>query len=69
MAAEAFFRHEFVDQPFAKMQRHRMPFLDSLILNLAEEAPDVRAFVTWNARHYQGKTALTVLTPSEYLKR
>lgn len=69
LTAETFFRREFVDHPFAKMQHHRMPFLDSLILNLAEEASDVDAFVTWNARRYQGKTSLTVLTPGEYLER
>jgi hypothetical protein len=45
-----------------------MPFLDSLILNLAEQAPEVEALVTWNARHYQGKTRLTVLTPNDYLQ-
>ena len=39
VTAEAFFDREFVDQPSAKMQRHQMPFLGSLILNLTEEAP------------------------------
>jgi hypothetical protein len=67
--AETFFRRELIDQPFAKMQRFQMPYLDSLILNLAEQVPDVEAFVTWNARHYQGKTSLEVLTPAEYLAR
>ena len=67
--AETFFHREFIDRPFDKMQRYQMPFLDSLILNLTEEAPGVEAFVTWNARHYQGKTSLTVLTPAEYLER
>jgi hypothetical protein len=28
----------------------------------------VSSFVTWNARHFQGKTLLSVLTPEEYLK-
>ena len=41
--------------------------MDSLILNLAERAPNVTAFVTWNARHFQEKTTLTVITPAEYL--
>jgi hypothetical protein len=67
MTADTFFYQEFVDLPFAKMQAHQMPFLDALILNLIEAAPDVDAFVTWNARHYQGKTTLRVLTPAEYL--
>ena len=65
--AETFFRLEFVERPFDRMQRRRMPFLDSLILNLAEKAPDIEAFVTWNARHYRGKTSVPVWTPAEYL--
>ena len=48
---------------------NQMSFLDSLILNRGEEAPDVAASVTWNARHYQGKTSSTVLAPDEYLER
>ena len=67
MTADAFFHGEIVDRPFAKMQRCQMPFLDSLILMLSKETPGVDVFVTWNARHYQGKTSLTVLTPAEYL--
>jgi len=67
MTAETFFYREYVDLPFARMQEHQMPFLDALILNLVEAVPDVDAFVTWNVRHYQGKTALRVRTPAEYL--
>jgi hypothetical protein len=51
------------------MQNHGMPFLGALSLNLAEEAPGVTAFVTWNARHYQGKTPVTVLTPEGSMDR
>lgn len=65
--AETFFRQQLVDQPLLAMQRHRLAFLDSLILGLAEDAPDVECLVTWNARHFRGKTALTVHTPEEYL--
>jgi hypothetical protein len=28
----------------------------------------IDAFVTWNARHYRNKTALTVVTPAEYME-
>jgi hypothetical protein len=69
LAADTFFRREFIDRPFEKMQSYQMPFLDSLILGLAEGAPGVECFVTWNARHYQGKTTLAVLTPVAYLER
>ncbi len=66
---ETFFRRELINRPFDRMQRYQMPFLDSLILNLAEEAPGVEYFVTWNARQYQGKASITVLTPDEYLEK
>ena len=67
MMASTFFCREVVELPFARMQQHQMPFLDALILNLTEAAPNVDTFVTWNARHYHYKTALTVVTPAEYL--
>ena len=46
-----------------------MAFMDALILNLAERTPDVDAFITWNARHFKGKSSLRVLTPEEYVTR
>ncbi len=65
--ATSFFQTEIIDRPFALMQAQRMPFLDALILGLAEKTEGVRTFVTWNVRHFRDKTALTVLTPTEYL--
>lgn len=60
--------HEIIyERPFQKMQTVRMAFMDALILSLAEHTPDVEYFVTWNAKHFKGKTTLTVLTPEEYL--
>jgi hypothetical protein len=67
LAAEDFFRREIHEQPFARMQTHRMSFGDALVLILAENTPNVEVFVTWNARHFKGKTSLPVLTPAEYL--
>ena len=67
MEAFAFFRQEIYEHPLARMQEHRMAFLDALILNLAEHAPDVEVFVTWNAKHFRNKSSLPVLTPAEYL--
>jgi hypothetical protein len=54
-------------RPFQKMRSVRMAFMDALIISSAEHAPDVDYFVTWNAKHFKGKTDLTVLTPEEYL--
>ncbi len=68
LAAEPFFQDEFINRPFARMQLQRMPFLDGLILDLVERTTGIVAFVTWNARHYRGKTLLTVLTPAEYME-
>jgi hypothetical protein len=67
MEAFAFFRQEIHEAPLVRMQEKRMAFLDTLILNLAERAPDVNTFVTWNARHFRDKSSLPVLTPAEYV--
>ena len=60
-------REIIYERPFQKMQTVRMAFMDALILSTAEHTPDVEYFVTWNAKHFKGKTSLTVLTPEEYL--
>jgi hypothetical protein len=62
------FYEEIFERPFTKMQTVKMPFMDTLILNLAERTPGVTQFVTWNARHFQGKSTLDVLTPEAYLQ-
>ncbi len=67
--ATVFFQDEFIERPLRRMQQQKVPFLDGLILSLVERVATVEAFVTWNARHYRGKTRLTVLTPAEYLAR
>jgi hypothetical protein len=69
ITAAAFFRAEIVERPFAKMRAQRMAFMDALVLNLAERTPNAEQFVTWNARHFRGKSPLTVLTPEEYVKQ
>jgi len=69
LGAEDFFRREIYEQPFARMQAHRIAFGDALVLALAENTPNIEAFVTWNARHFRGKTALAVMTPAEYLEQ
>jgi predicted nucleic acid-binding protein len=40
---------------------------DAKILWVAE-ANDASALVTWNTRHYQGKTPVEIVTPEDYLK-
>lgn len=65
--ADSFIYSLLFDQPFERMCRTPIPFVDSLILNLAEQLEEVEAFITWNARHFVGKTSLIVKTPEEYL--
>jgi hypothetical protein len=67
-AASFSFRAEIFERPFERMLAHRAAFMDALILGLAERAPEAEAFVTWNAPHFKGKSALKVLTPQEYLE-
>ena len=67
LGAQGFMVQEIYERPLARMQTHRMEFADALAIELAERTPDVRVFVTWNARHFAGKTRLPVLTPAQYL--
>jgi len=60
-------REELFIRPFARMKTVKMSFIDALILNLAEQTPGARCFVTWNARHFQDKSTLPVMTPAAYL--
>ncbi|MCC7161987.1 MAG: hypothetical protein IT331_05815 [Anaerolineae bacterium] len=61
------FMPEIFEQPYTRMRSRRMGYLDALTLNLAERTLNVSSFVTWNARHFKGKSSLQVLTPQEYL--
>ncbi|CAG0946881.1 hypothetical protein ANRL1_03392 [Anaerolineae bacterium] len=65
--ATIYFIPEIFDRPFAKMRAQRMAFMDALVLSLAERSVGIEAFITWNARHFKGKTTLPVLTPKEFL--
>lgn len=65
--ADSFVHTLIFEHPFERMCRKPIAFVDSLILNLAEQADEAETFVTWNAKHFVGKTSLTVKTPKEYL--
>lgn len=60
------FRREFVESPLQSMTQ-RMTYLDALIMQLVAATPGVEAFVTWNARHFAGKSPVRVMTPAEVL--
>ena len=62
-----FFEQVIYHLPLARMTTQPTAFLDALAIEVAERTPDVRAFVTWNARHFANKTHLPVLTPAQYL--
>lgn len=59
-------RREFVESPLQSMTQ-RMSYLDALILRLVAATPGVEMFVTWNARHFAGKSPVRVMTPAEVL--
>jgi hypothetical protein len=65
--AQEFMFQELHLRPLARMKAYRMGFNDALGIELAERTPDVRAFVTWNTRHFANKTRLAVMTPAQYL--
>ncbi|MDI6793720.1 MAG: hypothetical protein QME81_12795, partial [bacterium] len=47
---------------------NKMSFQDGLILYVTESHPDIERIISWNARHYRGKTHLNAQTPLDYLK-
>jgi hypothetical protein len=47
----------------------QVSFGDALALMTAESHPTTAAFITWNARHFVGKSRLEALTPREWLLR
>lgn len=65
--AADFFQGELVARPLERMTHQPWPYMDCLVVNLLEGAPGVDTFVTCNARHFRGRTSLTVLTPAEFL--
>lgn len=63
-SADAFVEQLF-DKTFAKISL-KMNFMDALILNVAEEH-NCSKFVTWNVKHFEGRTDIPVTTPDEIL--
>ena len=62
------FLHSLIyGHPLERMCRKPIPFVDALILDLAEQVEETEALVTWNTKHFAGNTSLTVKTPKEYL--
>ncbi len=65
--ADSFICSFLFNRPFERMCRSPIAFVDSLILDLVEQVEEAQVFITWNAKHFMGKTFLTVKTPQEYL--
>ena len=55
-----------VSESFLRIQRG-MRLGDAAILWALETNQEVDTFVTWNTKHFKGKTSLKILTPSEFL--
>lgn len=54
----------FISRVFEKICM-KMNYLDAQILLIAEEY-DCSAFVTWNKKHFEGRTHIPVYTPKEF---
>jgi len=65
--ADSFAHSLLYSRPFERMCRTPIAFVDSLILDLVEQIDLVEAFITWNTKHFVGKTSIAVKTPEEYL--
>ncbi len=61
---DAFVEHLF-DNVFEKIIM-KMSFSDALILSVAEEH-SCSKFVTWNVKHFEGRTDIPVKTPEDML--
>lgn len=52
-----------------ELMQRRLSLGDALVLHQVEQHAVAGArFVTWDAAHFKGKTALPVLTPARYLR-
>jgi predicted nucleic acid-binding protein len=59
------FIEQLFDNVFEKITM-KMSFSDALILSVAEEH-SCSKFVTWNVKHFEGRTDIPVKTPEEML--
>ena len=62
--AEQYFTDWLTD--LHQMFVRRMTFADAAILSTAEQY-GASHFVTWNKRHFEGRTAIPVMTPDEFM--
>lgn len=44
----------------------KMTWGDTVLLKAAEDY-EVEAIITWNKKHFEGRTTIETLTPEEYL--
>ncbi|MFX0116443.1 MAG: hypothetical protein ACFFB3_17970 [Candidatus Hodarchaeota archaeon] len=61
------FLEQQIEQTLAKI-RLKMNFSDALILQTVEQG-DPRAFITWNKKHFRGRTTTPIHTPEEFLEQ
>ncbi|MCZ7382964.1 MAG: type II toxin-antitoxin system VapC family toxin [Candidatus Methanoperedens sp.] len=61
------FIEQLFDKTFSKISL-KMNFMDALILSVAEEH-NCSKFVTYNVKHFEGRTDIPVMTPDEILTR
>ncbi len=62
--AEQYF-DDLLDEMYRLFVR-KMTFVDAAILSIAEEYA-VSHLVTWNKKHFEGRTSIAVMTPEDFL--
>jgi hypothetical protein len=63
-SADGYFA-EWLEQ-MSQMFTRRMTFADAAILLVAEQYLATH-FITWNKKHFEGRTTMSVMTPEEFL--
>ena len=58
---------EDLSRKLFRLMANKMTYVDALTLFIGEEH-EVRSIVTWNKRHFDGRTEIEVLTPEEFLE-
>lgn len=57
-----------VREVLAKMEKHMALKDAEIALAVEQQAANLEAFVSWNARHFTGKLPVPALTPREWLR-
>ncbi|MPZ23509.1 MAG: hypothetical protein GEU28_08180 [Dehalococcoidia bacterium] len=60
---------EIFIKAYEYMKQRQMSYGDAQVLRLAEEDGRHDLFVTWNARHFRGRSPIEIITPAQLVRR